>query len=63
MSVIQKQPPDEFCKKRYSVKKAFSGLLTDGGGQIGLLHKICQTYPTMTKLYSYTLPKEDPKII
>ena len=50
-------------QKRYSVKKAFSGLLTDGGGQVGPLPKICQTYPTMTKLYSYTLPKEDPKII
>ena len=25
--------------------------------------KICQTYPTMMKLDSYTLPKEDPKNI
>ena len=25
------------------------------------LPKICHTYPTMMKLGSYTLPKEDPK--
>ena len=45
------------------------GLLTDarvggwGGGQKGPLPKICHTYPTMMKLGSYTLPKEDPKNI
>ena len=27
------------------------------------LPKICHTYPTMMKLGSYTLPKEDPKNI
>ena len=27
------------------------------------LLKICHTYPTMMKLGSYTLPKEDPKNI
>ena len=27
------------------------------------LPKICHTYPTMMKLSSYTLPKEDPKNI
>ena len=39
-----------------------------GGGGEGAkiqppLPKICQTYPTMMKLGSYTLPKEDPKNI
>ena len=33
------------------------------GGQKGPLSKICHTYPTMMKLGSYTLPKEDPKNI
>ena len=27
-----------------------------------LVPKICQTYPTMMKLGSFPLPKEDPKI-
>ena len=31
--------------------------------QKGLLPKICHAYPTMVKLRSYTLPKEDPKNI
>ena len=34
-----------------------------GTFQKGLLPKICHTYPTMMKLGSYTLPKEDPKNI
>ena len=33
------------------------------GGQKVPLPKICHTYPTMMKLGSYTLPKEDPKDI
>ena len=36
-----------------------------GGGGLGYkklpLSKICHTYPTLMKLGSYTLPKEDPK--
>ena len=44
---------------------AFLGLLTDGGegGKKALLPRICDIYPTMMKLRSYTLPKEDPKNI
>ena len=35
-----------------------------GWEQKGLrFYKICHTYPTMMKLGSYTLPKEDPKNI
>ena len=53
--------------KRYS-GWTFSGLLKDGGqGRRGqkssLLSKISHIYPTMMKLGSYTLPKEDPKNI
>ena len=33
------------------------------GGQKGPLSKICHTYPTMMKLGSYNLAKEDPKNI
>ena len=53
---------------------AYSGLLTDGvvlvlgvgsGGSVGtntpLLHKIWHICPTMMKLGSYILPKEDPQ--
>ena len=41
---------------------AAQGWVEGRGGQ-GLLPKICHTYPTMMKLDSYTLPKEDPKNI
>ena len=34
-----------------------------GGAKRTLLPKISHTYPTMMKLGSYTLPKEDPKNI
>ena len=34
-----------------------------GGRQKAPLPKICHTYPTMVKLDSYTLPKEDSKNI
>ena len=34
-----------------------------GGEPKKLPPKICHTYPTATKLGSYTLPKEDPKNI
>ena len=34
-----------------------------GRGQKNPSPKICHTYPTMMKLGSYTLPKEDPKNI
>ena len=44
-------------------RMAFSGLLTNGGAFWLPLPKICRTYPTMMKLGSYTLPKEDPKNI
>ena len=44
---------------------AFLGLLTDGRGgkkpPPSPFSKICHTYPTLMKLGSYTLPKEDPK--
>ena len=43
-----------------------AGLLMDRGGggwQKAPLPKICHTHPTMMKLGSYTLPKEDPKHI
>ena len=36
------------------------GMITDGGD--APLPKICHAYPTMMKLASCTLPKEDPKI-
>ena len=32
-----------------------------GWGKGAPLSKICHIYPTMMKLDSYTLPKEDPK--
>ena len=35
----------------------------EGGGLFPPVLKICHTYPTMMKLGSYTLPKEDPKSI
>ena len=35
----------------------------EGGSQKSSLPKICHTYPTATKLGSYTLSKEDPKNI
>ena len=42
----------------------FQGCSRMGGGQKGSpLPKICHTYPTVMKLGSYTLPKEDPKNI
>ena len=34
-----------------------------GAGKKASLLKICHTYPTMTKLGSYNLPKEDPKTL
>ena len=34
-----------------------------GGSKKAPLPKICHTYPTMVKLDSYTLPKEDSKNI
>ena len=34
-----------------------------GGGKKDPLPKICHAYPTMMKIDSYTLPKEDPKHI
>ena len=34
-----------------------------GGGERSPLPKICHTYPTVMKLGSYTLPKEDHKNI
>ena len=40
----------------------FRGCSRMGGGKKAPLPKICHTYPTMMKLGSYTLPKEDPKI-
>ena len=34
------------------------------GGQKGPpLHKVCHTHPTLMKLGSYTLPREEPKNI
>ena len=33
------------------------------GAKRPLLAKICHSYPTMTNLGSYTLPKQDPKYI
>ena len=46
---------------------SFWGCSWMGGGRGGepkkLPPKICHTYPTATKLGSYTLPKEDPKNI
>ena len=44
----------------------FLGLLTNGsGGRTTpiLKSKICHTYPTMMKLGSYNLPREDSKDI
>ena len=35
----------------------------EGGGAPPPLPNICHTYPTMMKLGSYTLPKDDPKNI
>ena len=37
--------------------------LTGGRRGEAPLPKICHTYPTMMKLGSYTLPKEDPEKI
>ena len=34
-----------------------------GGAKRSVLPKICHTNPTMMRLGSYTLPKEDPKNI
>ena len=41
----------------------FQGRSRMGGGQKGPLSKICHTYPTMMKLGSYNLAKEDSKNI
>ena len=41
----------------------FRGCSRIGGSKNAPLSKICQTYPTMMKLGSYTLLKEDPKNI
>ena len=39
----------------------FRGCSRMGGAFLAPLPKIRHTYPTMMKLGSYTLPKEDPK--
>ena len=44
----------------YSGWSFFSGLITDGGACLPVTHIL---HPTMMKLGSYTLPKEDPKNI
>ena len=44
-------------------RMGFLGAAHEWGAKSPPPSKICHTYPTMMKLGSYTLPKEDPKNI
>ena len=55
--------PKELTQLRMGIFGAAHGWGGGGGGKKVPLPKICHTYPTLMKLGSYTLPKEDPKNI